>query len=261
MRDSQTIIASLRQRIGAIEGTKPRSDDRFGLGPAGLDARLGGGLARGRLHEIFAAEPQDAASAAGFALMLAMRASAGPMLWLREERVDRRLGHLHAPGLVQLGLDPRRLVLVLAPDEIALLRAAGDVVRCPAVGVLLIEPWRHARAIDLTASRRLAVAAEQSGVTILMVRIDADPGPSAAHTRWQVRAAASDPLDADAPGHPALEASLLRHRGGRAGLTQNLEWDRDILAFREPPLSGALVPLPAHRPAGAGGSHEARRIA
>jgi protein ImuA len=247
MKHESNIIADLRQRVGAIEGLRPPSaNDRFAIGHAGLDARLGGGLLRGRLHELFAAEPDDAASAAGFALMLAARASAhGPIIWLREDRAERRLGRLHGAGFAELGIDPWRVIMVTVPDEIALLRAAGDAVRCPEVGMLLVEPWKAARALDLTASRRLAVAAEASGVTSLLLRVEADPGPSAAQTRWQVRSAASTALEADAPGHPAIEVDLLRQRGGPAGFHHRLEWDRETLSFRDPALSGLMVPLPA----------------
>lgn len=247
MNESHAIIATLRQRVGAIEGLKPHKEtDRFTIGHAGLDARLGGGLLRGRLHELFAATPEDATSAAGFALMLAARAGAdGPIIWLREDRAERRLGRLHGAGLAELGIDPWRVIMVMVPDETALLRAAGDAVRCAEVGMLLIEPWKAARALDLTASRRLAIAAEASGVTTLLLRSAADPGPSAAQTRWEVRASPSTPLEADAPGHPAVEVELLRQRGGPAGFHHRLEWDRETLDFRDPSLPGLMVPFPA----------------
>lgn len=259
MDESHAKIAALRQRIGAIEGVKPHGlTDRFAIGDARLDARLGGGLLRGRLHELFAAEPDDAASAAGFALMLAMRVGDGPIVWLREERAERRQGQLHGPGLIELGIDPGRIISCLVPDETALLRAAGDVVRCAEVAMLIVEPWKAARALDLTASRRLAVAAEKSGVTTLLLRVDADPQPSAAQTRWEIRAVASTALEADAPGPPAIDLSLLRHRGGLAGVRYRLEWDRDTRSFRDSPLSGALVSVPAGGSLAAG---EGKRVA
>src|SRR3546814_19310679 len=105
-----------------------------------------------------------------------------------------------------------------------LLRAAAEIVRCDEVGVAVIELWRQPRPLDLTASRRLAVAAEASGVTALMLRIDAAPTPSAAHTRWQVAAAPSQPLEANAPGIPALALTLLLHSSGAGGPHWVVEW-------------------------------------
>jgi protein ImuA len=247
MSESRDIIASLRRRIGAIEGMKPcAGGDLFALGDM-LDARLDGGLPRGRLHELFAATETDQAAVAGFALMLAIRIGGGPILWLRQDGAVRAAGHVHAAGMVELGFDPARLIEVVVPDEVALLRAAGDAVRCPEVAMVLIEPWKAARAIDLTASRRLAIAAEASGVTVLMLRGQADPAPSAAYSRWQIRGAAAVPLEGDAPGHATIEVALLRHRRGLAEFRICLEWDRDQRCFREPALSGALVSFPADR--------------
>jgi protein ImuA len=255
MRASADRLLALRRSIAAIERRPPPGAPKaLGLGPEGLDRRLGGGLARGRLHEIFAAEPEDASAAAGFALMLALRARTArrSIWWVRQELAERRTGRLHAPGLLELGADPAGLVLAIAPDDMALLRAAADIVRCHEVGAAVIEIWGKPRTLDLTASRRLAVAAGKSGVTAFLLRAGAMPAPSAADTRWQVRAAASAALEAGAPGHATLEISLLRHRAGLAGLVQRVEWDRERLRLREPPLLGAVVSLPAGRPAAAG---------
>lgn len=252
MSESRNKLAALRSRIGAIEGPKPSPAERFALGLPPLDAQLGGGLPRGRLHELFAAEPDDRAALAGIGLMLAMRLGEGPLLWLRQDGGVCASGHLYGPGLADLGFDPARLVEVVAPDEAALLRAAGDAVRCRDLAAVLIEPWKGAHGFDLTVSRRLAIAAEKSGVTVLLLRAEAEPGPSAAYSRWRVRSLGSAALEAGAPGHPAAEVELLRHRGGLAGVRASLEWNRDEHVFQEAALSGAGLPLPAGRPAGAG---------
>lgn len=212
------------------------------LGSAGLDAAIGGGLVRGRLHELFASEWADNGSAAGFAAILARLVSqaGAPLFWLREETAERQ-GCLHAPGLAEIGINPGRLTLVVLPDAVTLLRAAVDVIRCAAVGAVVIELWRSPRVLDLTASRRLALAAETSGVTALLLRAEAEPGPSAAQTRWSIHAAPSIAMEAGAPGRPAFVARLLRQRGRPDGGCWHLEWDRDRGRFHEAALSGAVV--------------------
>jgi protein ImuA len=221
--------------------------DRFTSGAAAFDARLGGGLLRAGLHEVYASEVEDASAAAGFALILAARAQEGEgrlraqsLVWVREERATRACGRLYALGLAELGVDPASLTTVQARDERAALRAGADAVKCGALGAVVIELYGAARLYDLTASRRLALAAAQSGVMVLLVRVRADPAPSAAHTRWQVGAALSAPLDANAPGRPAFNVTLLRQRGGVAGFETRLEWDGDARRCIETPLSGSL---------------------
>jgi protein ImuA len=222
-------------------------------GHEALDATLGGGLARGRLHEFFAAETDDAASTVGFAAMLALRARSeeAPILWLKGDKAEQRGGRLYAPGFVELGGEADSLILAIAPHPKALLHAAADASRSAGLGALVVECWGKCPELDLTVSRRLALATEQSGVTLLMLRLEAEPVPSAADTRWAVSAVPSKALEANAPGAPMFEIELLRRRAGPAGMRWQLEWNRDRLSFREPALPGAMVPISVRRPAAA----------
>jgi protein ImuA len=210
------------------------------FGAEAIDARLGGGLARSALHEFYATTFEDSSAVAAFALALAMRGvlPGRPIVWIREKQCTVRAGHLYAAGLVELGFDPDDLVLVDAPDTRAVLRAGADIVKCGEVGAVVIEPWGKAPLLDLTASRRLSMAAAGSGVLTLMLRADAQPAPSAAQTRWQVASAPSSPLTANAPGNPAFDIALLRHRSGIPGFETRLEWNRDAKSFT--PVSGRV---------------------
>ncbi|MEO6093977.1 MAG: hypothetical protein ABIT04_13010 [Novosphingobium sp.] len=252
----------------AVRQEKPEAPARvLRTGHAGIDRALGGGLARGRLHEVFAIDAAAAASATGFAAMLARRLDGegdggpedrqrGGIVWLREEWAERQSGRLYPPGLVEIGLDPARLILGVLPDPLALLRAAADVVRCAGVAAAVIELWRAPRILDLTATRRLALAAEASGVTALLLRIAAEPMPSVARTRWAVRPAPSTPLEANAPGSPLLEVELLRQRGRSELGVWRVEWNREQASFRDADESAAtpsrdMVSVSLRRPADA----------
>lgn len=216
-------------------------------GSNNIDTRLGGGLARAALHEVFADDGDHSASAAGFALMMALRGCAAkPVIWVREDRGERNNGRLYASGLVELGADPTEIILVTGADALTVLRAGADIVACGAVGAVVIEPWGKAPALDHTVSRRLALAAARSGVLTLVLRTGATPAPSAAATRWSVRAAPSAMLAASAPGRPAFDINLLRHRGGIAGFEARVEWNRDRRSFCDAPLPGG-VPAAAPR--------------
>ncbi len=220
----------------------PAAALRVPLGADAIDTALGGGLKRAGLHEVFAGD--DPASGGGFALMLALVAAARdrPLLWVRRERTRTRL---HAPGLAELGADPDTLLIVAPDDGDGVLRAADDIVRHGGAGAVLIEIEGRAPRYDLTASRRLALAATRSDMCALVVRCAAEPVPSAAETRWRVRPAPSIASFVDAPGVPAFDITLLRQRGGIAGIDARLEWNRDSRNFA--PLSGGLSAFPADR--------------
>lgn len=254
MRESVDSLAVIRRNLALIAGGRLLSaDKRVATGHLALDTALDGGLARGRVHELFAAEAGDGPSTTGFTAMLALKTVGrkAPIFWLRSDEAQRRGGHFHAPGLVELGGDPDGLVLGIAPDARTLLKSAADAARCTGLKVLVVECWGKCPELDLTASRRLALAAEQSGVTLFLLRLEAEPVPSAADTRWSVSAAPSRPLEADAPGPPMFEIELLRRRAGPSGMRWRLEWDRDQIIFREPAYPGAVVPLPVGRSAAA----------
>lgn len=242
MPESSVLIARLR-RIAAT-GIPSQADAKP------VDAWQREGLAKAQLHEIFAAT-DDAPAGAGFAIAQAIAAGAAPVMWLRTEAGERQGGRLHATGLIELGLDPSALLLALVADEASLLRAAADAARCPGLGTLLIEAWGRAPGIDLTATRRLMLAAEASGVTVLALRIAAEPVPSAAATRWRIESAPSTALEAEAPGHPTFHVELLRRRGGPAGMRWCVEWNRDTRIFENgndpATLSGAGFPLAGDR--------------
>lgn len=266
MSDSVTSLAALKRRLALLEGgPAAKSCGYVPTGHAPFDQAMEGGFARGRVHELFGGL-EDEGAAVGLSLILAhLAAGDGPIFWLRAAAPAG--GKPYGEGLVALGLDPARLLIGVMADETSLLRAAVDALRCTALGALVIELHGRAPLLDLTASRRLALAAEASGVTALLLRIGGDPVPSAAETRWRVAAAPSTPLLANAPGMSAFDLSLLRRRSGPDGMRWRLVWNSEQGAFGDEcderhdhgqgsggggtnaPLSGAMVPVPAARSA------------
>lgn len=251
-----SVLAGTRAHESAAAATVP-------VGFAALDEMLQGGLASAAVHEIYGAEAADASAATGLALAFALRLGAGrPLVWVRQDFCDVEAGEPYMPGLVEHGFSPEAITLVRARDAQGVLQAGLEAARCGALGVVMVELWGETRAFDLTASRRLVLAARASGVTVLMTRMASLPQPSGASSRWQVRAAPSRALAANAPGAPVFAVTLLRHRNGTSGRQWYLEWDRDRGYFadgngvgsgidrreRGPALSGAVVPVSFERP-------------
>jgi len=240
-------------RIAVSHGLAPEREAAFTLGACAVDEVLGGGLSRAALHEIHASW-SDWSASAGFALALARRAAPErPLLWARPDFLDDEAGRLSGIGLAEFGVDPRLLSLVRGRDAQAVLRAGVEAARCKSLGAALVEIFGAPSALDLTATLRLARAAEKSGVTLFLLRIGLEeaqtgPPPSAAVSRWRARACLSRALAANAPGYPGFDITLLRHRGGAAQRSWRLEWLRDQGLFHHiPEPDDAAVPraLPA----------------
>ena len=237
---------------------------RIALGHDAMDAALRGGLARGACHDLHAGSEADIMAATGFALGLAARAKAGfskggAIIRARQAFLDTEAGRIYPSGLVEFGINPARVTLLLAKDAKDVLQVALEAARCADVAVVLIELWGDARALDLTASRRLALAAREAGTCLLTLRVATEAQPSAAETRWRIRAAPSRAAPANAPGAPAFAVTLERSRAGVPEQTWQVEWSRERGCF-EPreagdrinqasPLSRPVVPVFADRPA------------
>jgi protein ImuA len=269
------LLADLRCRLAkAALRSGPAEVGHVTFGAPILDDPLGGGIVRAALHEIYASGTADLAAATGLSVGLAIRAAGTrPILWVRQDVLDAETGRLHPAGFVELGFDPSRILLVRARDAQGVLRAGVEAARCAALGAVLIEPWGEPRLLDLTASRRLALAAEGSGVMTVLLRASRMQDASAARTRWQVASLPSRALEANAPGDPAFSLRLLRHRGGLGEREWRVEWNRERQSFQEQsafqqsafsdraaspnpadaaPLSRSVVPFPADRPAAEG---------
>ena len=231
------MIAQLRQSLRALEkpagigggpGTLP-------LGVPAVDLALGGGLARGALHEISAAGEAHLAAATGFALGVA--ASRARLVWIAEDMALAESGAPYGPGLEVFGLLPERLLTVAAAKSRDLLWAMEEALRCRAVGAVIGE-LRHG-AIDPVAVRRLSLAAAQGGALALLLRAAPPRDASTAATRWIVGAAP----------HDCFAVRLTRNRRGPLG-SWHLQWSDDderfVLATPAQPVAAPAADRP-HR--------------
>ncbi len=198
--DIAVIRASTLIRIGAHAS---ETDTQDGANPASALSQAG-------LH--------DCASPMGhhaglFAALFTQ--TARPLVWIQDMGTLRRFGRLGARGLAQAGLDPARLVRVTARRPRDALWAMEEAVRASldVIGEIEGAP----KALDFTATRRLALFSQASRVRCLLVRTGPaaqDGGATGAPWRWRIEPASSapDPHDAKAPGRPRWDLALLRAR-------------------------------------------------
>jgi len=186
----------------------------FGL-PA-IDERLADrGLDGGALHEVAPAAPSlsDEAAATLFTAGIAARfagAADSSVLWV-VSRFD-----LYAPGLEQAGLPPGRVIFAQGHDDRDVLALMEDALRHGGLGAVIGE----VRRADMTASRRLQLAADAGRTPALLARRWRRQGVcpltelSAATTRWRIACAPSARLPAPGVGRARWAVELVRQRGG-----------------------------------------------
>jgi protein ImuA len=182
------------------------------------------------LSELFAVHPRDG-SWAGF--LLAQLDAEKPLLWVQDRMAILESGRIHPPGLPS-----QKLVHVEARDARDALWAMEEGVRCSGLSAVIGEIWGDPRALDFTATRRLAVASERSGTPCWLVRLGGTANLSGARMRWRIASAPSlfNTLDARAPGLPTWEAELFRARGmppGRWSLAHEADRFHLVAASRD----------------------------
>lgn len=184
------------------------------------------------LSEIFAGNGRDA-GAVGFAL--AQSPGDGPLLWVQDRMSIGQTGRPYPPGL------DADLIHVEARDALAALWAMEEGLKCSALRAVVGEIWGNPKALDFTATRRLAVAAERGGVAAILLLSDAQPDLSGARMRWRVvsRPSPPHPFDPLAPGAPAWSLNLFKARGACPGRWQ-VSHEADGLHLLPPAGDGEL---------------------
>ena len=135
------------------------------------------------LSEVFAGSARDGGWA-GF--LVAQLESGKPLLWIQDRMAIRESGRVHPAGLPGLPL-----IHVEARDGRDALWAMEEGLRCSGIGAVIGEIHGDPASLDFTATRRLAVAAERSGVPCWLVRIGGTANLSGARMRWRVASAPS----------------------------------------------------------------------
>ncbi len=235
--DRAALLADLRARIQRLEGLGGEGARTLPFGVPDLDSVFpAGGLPLGCLHEVTGEGP-GAGTAFTAGLLAKLATAAAPVVWIVRGR------DLHAAGLAAYGLTPDRLIAVRATRDADALWAMEEALRCKRLSAVLGEVG----ALDLTASRRLQLAAESSGVTgVLLQTGPRRSAASAAVTRWRIAPAPSEPLEPGV-GDPRWSVALERCRGGRPGVWL-LEW-RDGALVDAATAPARTAPMPAPMPA------------
>jgi len=231
-------LARLRRAIATSGDALVDEARSLALGVADVDAALGGGLPCAALHELSATAPIHLGAAAGFALTLAALApKARHVLWIATDFGVLETGSLYGPGLDQIGLPSERLLMVRVARPIDALFAAEEALKCRALSTVVAELNGET---DLTATRRLGLAAREGGALGILLHHKVSDAPSAAFTRWQIASCQSVPDEFGGLGCTAFHLSLTRNRRGPCG-AWTLTWNHHERIFSALPVGVAAA--------------------
>ena len=150
-----------------------------------------------------------------FALFQAARHT-GSLIWIVPAHIP------ELPMLRGLPQDVGARLHVLRPvSETDLLWCIEETLRAAPVGLVIAEP---SKPLELTAGRRLQLAAEAGGTTGLML-IRQNAGSNATETRW-----ACEPLASPAADSTLLHWSLIKNKKGATG-HWTVSWNGASAAF------------------------------
>jgi len=228
LTERENIIAQLRQDILRMQGQRPATDRLAGKLPLGsvLDAFPHSVFPTGAIHEYISATPAAMAATTGFitGILSGLMRNSGPCIWISPDPV------LFPPGFSAFDVKPDRILFVQARKERDICWAMETCLQMDGLSAVVGE----LPGLGFTASRRLQLAVEKSGVTGFVLR----PKPRSPHhtacvSRWQVKPMTSYyPDDFPGVGVPCWQVELLKIRGGRPGAWR-LAW-----------MNGSFQPLP-----------------
>ncbi|MGN6417350.1 MAG: ImuA family protein [Pseudobacter sp.] len=234
------MIVRLRKEILALEGFKAKAD-RGSIQDPGLQDLLqhlpNHQFPTGAIHEFMGASSEHATAASGFIVSLISHhiACKGVVIWISAART------LFPVALAQFGLSPEQLVFVDVAREKDVLWVMEEALKCEAVGAVIAE----AGELSFTASRRLQLVVEHSGVTgfVLRGRKVQKMNTTACVTRWSITSTHSLDLEGlPGIGYPSWKVELLRVRNGKPG-SWTITCRAGKLSIVEQPARTEKVPI------------------
>lgn len=222
------IITQLKKELLALQGFRP-------LGHAHQQIDLGtinhsfpqSQFPLGVNHEFICNSKESLAASSGFIAGIlssllqkgpaCAKASAdrGAVVWISSSQI------IFPPALVSFGIDPSQLIFIHLRNQKEINWTIEEALKCEGLAAVVGE----ITSIDLTISRRLQLAAEQSRVTgFLLHHQPRQINTTTCTCRWQIQSLQSETTNGlPGVGYPRLKVELLKVRNGRPGQWQ-MEW-------------------------------------
>lgn len=208
--DKIAMIRKLQARVDAMQGLGKTAGNsiRSGFDPF-ADAFPEGIFPASAVHQFISYTPTEASATTGFITAMSGRflKDGGLCLWIGDDQ------RVFAPGLVHFGVQPDRIIFIDVRRQKDALWMLEEALKCDGLTTVVGE-LQH---LDFTASRRLQLAVEQSGITgFIHCHRPRSENAVACTSRWKISQLAGKSHEA-LPGviFNAWDVQLLKVRNGR----------------------------------------------
>lgn len=207
------IIARLQRDILPLQGFKTSVSNIAldeELGPI-KNAFAGNSFPVRGIHEFISHTLEDIATTYGFitSILASLMKNGRACIWIGNTQT------IFPPALKAFGIAPEKVIFIQLQKEKEILWAMEEALRCDGLAAVLGD----VKELSFTASRRLQLAVEKSGVTGFVVHTNPrNIGANACVTRWKITALAGEPEEGmPGVGFPRWNVALLKVRNGKPG--------------------------------------------
>ena len=206
------IITQLKKELLALQGFRPlvHAHQQIDLGTIN-HSFPNSQFPLGVNHEFICSSKESLAASSGFiaGILSSMLTKGGAVVWISSSQI------IFPPALVSFGIDPSQFIFIHLRNQKEINWTIEEALKCEGLAAVVGELAN----IDLTISRRLQLAAEQSRVTGFLLRHQPKQINTTAFTcRWQIQSIKSETTDGfPGVGYSRLKVELLKVRNGKPG--------------------------------------------
>lgn len=208
-----TIIARLEKEILPLQSFKNTCQSPvLDMAPGPIKAAFHqNSFPTGAIHEFIMQRPEDAAATFGFVgtLLAALMKTGRQAVWIGRDLA------IFPPSLRNLGVSADKIIFLELKKEKEILWAAEEALKCEGLAAVIADT----NEFNFTASRRLQLAVEQSGVTgFILLNDPRKINITTSVARWKISSLPSQPANGlPGVGFPRWQIELLRVRNGKPG--------------------------------------------
>ena len=212
------IITQLKKDILVLQGVKPliHPEQKIDLGNINSSFPLSQ-FPLGVNHEFICKTKENLTTSSGFiaGILSTVLQKGGVVVWISSSQL------IFPPTLILFSINPEQIIFIHLKNQKEILWATEEALKCEGLTAVVAE----VPSIDLTISRRLQLATEQSKVTGFLLRYQPKQlSTTSCVCRWQILSLKSETENGmPGIGFPRWQVELLKVRNGKTGSWQ-IEW-------------------------------------